>query len=279
GISDQPLDMESTKKGAMNRARNAKKLNADADFWFGLEGGLHDWGEGYHLVTYAVLIDKEGNEFVGEGEEIHLPIEVSDKVKKGEWFGDVIREYAKTHKIDQNLITRLSPFTQAVQNAYANYLKIKEELGFRKKSLGIVVDDDNNFLLVQLSGYGSDDWNFPGGGVEENETEEEAIKRELREELGTNKFEITGKSKKSINYEWPDFVVAERLKKNGKTYKGQSMATFLVRFIGEKDDIKPGPGEIREIKWVKYNQLKDHLNFPNQWGEVEKALKELWKGK
>lgn len=279
GITDQPLDKESTKKGAMNRARNARKLNSDASFWFGLEGGLHDYGEGYHLVTYAALIDKDGDEFVSEGEEIHLPLEVSDKVKNGEWFGDLIREYAKTHEIDHNLITRLSPFTQAVQNAYANYLKHKGVLSFRNKSLGIIVDNNNNFLLVQLSDYGPDDWNFPGGGVEEDETKGGAIMRELKEELGTDKFEIIGESKEVINYEWSDFVIAKRLKKDGKTYKGQSMTTFLVRFMGEKDDIKPDPGEIREVKWVKYDELKENLNFPNQWMETEKILKELWKSK
>lgn len=95
GITKQPLDKKTTKKGAANRARNAFKASPDSDLAFGLEGGLYDYGEGYHLVTFACLIDKNGKKHFGQGEEIHLPEEVSEKVKSGGWFGDVIREYAK----------------------------------------------------------------------------------------------------------------------------------------------------------------------------------------
>lgn len=127
GITNQPLDKKTTKKGAINRAGNAFKKSPDSEFAFGLEGGLHDYGEGYHLVTFACLIDKKGERFLGEGEEIHLPIEVSEKVKNGEWFGDVIRDYAKTHEIDKNLITRLSPFTQAVLEGKSIAISVGEK--------------------------------------------------------------------------------------------------------------------------------------------------------
>lgn len=53
------------------------------------------------------------------------------------------------------------------------------------------------------------------------------------------------------------------------------MTVFLVKFIGENDDIKPDPVEIRKIKWVTYDELKVYLNFPRQWDETEQLLKEL----
>lgn len=272
-IDSQPLDKEVTRSGAVNRAKNARKLKPSADFWVGLEGGLHDYGEGYHLVTYAYLLDKEGDGFEGKGEEIHLPLEVSKRVRNGEWFGDVIREYAKNNEIDNNLITRLSPFTNAVQNAYANYLKAKGGLEYRQKANAIILDKTDRVLLVQLNDYGEDQWNTPGGGLEDGETAKEAIFRELKEELGTNKFEMLNESKIKDKYDFPDFVIAKGLKK-GKKYIGQEQNQFVLRFVGGDSDIKTQEEEIKKYKWVDYEELESHLIFPNQWENVRDVIEE-----
>lgn len=47
-----------------------------------------------------------------------------------------------------------------------------------------IFDADNKVLLLKQS-YGDKRWGLPGGGVEPGETVHEAIKRECREELGT----------------------------------------------------------------------------------------------
>lgn len=272
-ITDQPLDREITLKGAKNRVRNARKAKPGADFWIGLEGGLHDYGEGYHLVTYANLIYKSGNEYVGEGVEIHLPESVSEEVKAGGWFGDAIRLFAKDHEIDKNLITRKTPFIEAIQNAYANYLKAEGDLVYRKKVNAVILNSMNHILLLQLVNYGDTDWNTPGGGIEEGETPEEALIRELQEELGTDKFEIVEKSKIKNKYDFPDFVVVQQLKKGNK-YKGQEQAQFIVRFLGEDEEIKIQEEEIRAYKWVNYEDLEAHLNFPGQWENIKRVIQE-----
>lgn len=272
-ISGQPLDKETTLQGARNRAENAKKLNSDANCWIGLEGGLHDYGEGYHLVTYAFLIDKSGDEFTGEGVEIHLPESVSEEVKKGGWFGDAVRIYAKDHKIDENLITREAPFIEAIQNAHANYLKSKGDLVYRKKINAVVLNNENQVLLLQLVNYGDTDWNTPGGGIEEGETSKEALLRELQEELGTDKFEIVEKSKIIDKYDFPDFVIVQQLKKGNK-YKGQEQTQFIIRFLGETKEIKTQEEEIRAHKWVDYEDLESHLNFPGQWENIKEVINE-----
>lgn len=272
-ITDQPLDKDATLMGSKNRARNAKKGNPDADFWIGLEGGLHDYGEGYHLVTYACLLDSKENEFIGSGTEIALPQAVTQRVEKGELFGQAIREYAKSHAIDENLVSREVPFTQAIQNAYVNYLKATGKLTYRRKASAVVVNKQNKILLLQLQSYGENDWNIPGGGREVGETAEQNIKRELAEELGTDKFEILEKSEIVNKYDFPDFVIARLIREKKQYYKGQRQTQFIVRFTGDDKDIKPQEKEIRKYKWVEYKDLQSFLRFPGQWENVERVIK------
>ena len=51
------------------------------------------------------------------------------------------------------------------------------------RSSGIVIDKNNVALMHRIKD-GYEYWVFPGGGIEDNETGEEAIIRELDEELG-----------------------------------------------------------------------------------------------
>lgn len=153
----------------------------------------------------------------------------------------------------------------------------REKLSYRQSTLAIVIDKDSKFLVVNKEAYEPDKWwSFPGGGVDEGETSEQAVMRELIEELESDKFEIIGKSKNEYRYEWPDHVVEKTFKEKGEYWRGTELTQFWVKYNGDESDVRAGDG-IRTVKWVTRGELKDHLLFPNQLENAEKVIQEFSK--
>lgn len=150
-----------------------------------------------------------------------------------------------------------------------------EIMPYRQGVNAFVVDADNNFLLVNKQTYSESQWDVPGGGLEKGETLEEGLLRELEEELGTNKFIILKECSLINKFEWPLESQELGFKLYSAWYRGQEKHQFLVRFIGNKEDIKMQEAEIKQIKWVPYSELQNHLLFKNQWETAKAALAEL----
>lgn len=95
-----------------------------------------------------------------------------------------------------------------------NYVYL-DGLKLKKKVRAIITNKAAQLLLIRPHGYKNDSWTFVGGGVENNETDLDALYRELREEVNiqeiisvqesslVNWFEFSEdfKSKKKINYD------------------------------------------------------------------------------
>jgi 8-oxo-dGTP pyrophosphatase MutT (NUDIX family) len=64
------------------------------------------------------------------------------------------------------------------------------ELRLRVANRALVLDERNRVLLVRFSAPDREIWLTTGGGVEEGETDEEAVRRELLEEAGLTGFEL-----------------------------------------------------------------------------------------
>ncbi|SMG39936.1 inosine/xanthosine triphosphatase [Marivirga sericea] len=54
-VSDQPMTHEETRKGASNRSENAKSKFPNADFWVGIEGGVHQDEFGMQAFAWIVV--------------------------------------------------------------------------------------------------------------------------------------------------------------------------------------------------------------------------------
>ncbi len=74
-----------------------------------------------------------------------------------------------------------------------------------KVAAAIIMHGDKIFATQRGYGDFKDGWEFPGGKIEAGETEEEAIKREISEELDCQ-IEVDGLLPE-MEYEYPDFIL------------------------------------------------------------------------
>lgn len=118
---------------------------------------------------------------------------------------------------------------------------------------------ENGKVFATQRGYGEfkDGWEFPGGKIEPGETPEEAIVREIKEELDTEVEVI--ELLDTVEYDYPNFHL--------------SMGCFICK-------IKSGDLVLKEheaAKWLMKDTLGSLEWLPADMGlvgEIEKYLKE-----
>lgn len=132
------------------------------------------------------------------------------------------------------------------------------KLPYRKGVGMVLLNKDNKVFVGKRVDTKSEAWQMPQGGIDKGETDDEAVLRELAEEVGTNKVEIISKSKYWYNYDLPEALVPKVW--NGK-YKGQRQKWFLIRFIGDDSDVNIATEhqEFCEWKWVDFEELLDMI--------------------
>lgn len=99
----------------------------------------------------------------------------------------------------------------------------------------------NNKILIAQRGYGEfiGMYEFPGGKIEKNETGEEAVKRELKEEMNADiKVE---NFYYHAHYEYPNFIL--------------EMDCYLCSLINENIDLL----EHTDYKWIAPNE--ENINW------------------
>ena len=106
--------------------------------------------------------------------------------------------------------------------------------GYRK-NIGIILCNSKNELLI-CKRIKENSWQFPQGGFEKNESSEDAMFRELFEEIGLQKNNITilGKTKKWLKYDLPKKY---QRKTNNQLCVGQKQIWILLRLISNDKSI------------------------------------------
>ena len=87
GVSDQPMTDEETLQGAINRAKNAKKLHPDASFWVGIEGGIHNKNDEMEAFAW-VYLESEGLSGKARTSTFLLPPKIIALIKQGIELGE-----------------------------------------------------------------------------------------------------------------------------------------------------------------------------------------------
>ncbi len=97
-------------------------------------------------------------------------------------------------------------------------------------------------------------WQMPQGGIDKGESPKQAVLRELKEEVGTDKAEIIGEMEEWVTYDLPEHLIGVAF--HGK-YRGQKQKWFALRFTGEDRDIDltSHEPEFSAFKWVDLKAL------------------------
>lgn len=124
-----------------------------------------------------------------------------------------------------------------------------------KVAAAIIIDNGRVFATQRGYGEFKDGWEFPGGKIEEGENAQEAIIREIHEELDT-KISIAEKID-TVEYDYPKFHL--------------SMDCFICNIEEGNLTLK----EHEDAKWLERDELYSVDWLPADKGLIEKIKEKI----
>ncbi len=146
--------------------------------------------------------------------------------------------------------------------------------GYRPNVAMVVINSMNKVLICRRKNTRT--WQFPQGGIDNGEDIEKAMFRELSEEVGLSKADVSlvGESEGTITYDIPKTI---RSKVLGGKFKGQEQKWFLLRIKKDNTEIKldnEAFPEFDKYEWVSFWQpLNRIVDFKRE--AYREALSEL----
>lgn len=120
--------------------------------------------------------------------------------------------------------------------------------------VGILLLNDDGAIFVgeRIDTPGA--WQMPQGGIDEGETAQDAVFRELKEETGIVAAEMLGISDTWRSYDLPPALAATAW---GGRFRGQTQLWSALRFTGAPEDIdlETGHAEFSQWKWTDSETL------------------------
>jgi putative (di)nucleoside polyphosphate hydrolase len=158
---------------------------------------------------------------------------------------------------------------------FANWeTQVIDREGYRP-NVGIILFNPRGELFWARR-IGENAWQFPQGGIRAEETPEQALYRELGEEIGLEPgdVEVVGCTRNWLRYRLPKRFVRNR---NNPTCIGQKQLWFLLRLVGSEGRVKLDATEKPEFdhwRWVDCDApVNEVIEFKRD--VYQRALKEL----
>ena len=153
-------------------------------------------------------------------------------------------------------------------------MQVIDSDGYRP-NVGIILTNPRGQLLWARR-IRQDAWQFPQGGIRAKETPEQAMYRELEEEIGleSGHVEMLGSTRGWLRYRLPERFIRRHQR---PVCVGQKQVWFMLRLVGEERfvrlDLSDKP-EFDNWRWVDYWQpLREVVAFKRT--VYKKALNEL----
>ena len=140
----------------------------------------------------------------------------------------------------------------------------------------IVLNNENKILVAKRIDNSKNFWQMPQGGVDEGEDFLSAAYRELEEETSIKNVELVKELDGMLTYELPTHLLGKIWK--GK-YRGQKQKWFIMRFLGNDDDInlKTDKPEFLEWKWIDLSMITEVVvDFKKHvYNELKEKIKKI----
>ena len=125
--------------------------------------------------------------------------------------------------------------------------------GFRP-NVGIVLHNNRGQVFWGRRVGGFDAWQFPQGGIERGESAEDALYRELHEEVGLTDgdVELRCRTRGWLRYRTPEGF---RRRDSSREFLGQKQKWFLLRLLADDAALRPASTDKPEFddwQWVSY---------------------------